>query len=394
METGVNPYTRYGHPVLFELIQIRRSEKEGLSMGRRKKNMSGEDATAGVSGDITGLVGRQTINDIARLADVSKKTVSRVLNKSPFVSVETREKIEAIIARTGYSPDPQARGLAFRRSFLVGIVFDNPNPQYVVNIQQGILDGLRGSGFELVIHPCDRHSRSYLADIRNFVERQKLFGVILTPSISEDEQLARMLEQMGCSYVRIASVPLDRPERMVVSHDRKGAAQAAVHLTQLGHRRIGFVSGPPTFRSSHERRSGLEDGLASAGLSLRAEFVAEGAYTFNSGALCGSMLLGRTERPTAIFCANDEMAAGLLQAARRAEVQVPRDLSVVGFDDFQIATQVWPTLTTIHSPIRSVALLAARGVFAGVDEGKGPTANSATLMPRLVVRESTGPAPS
>jgi LacI family transcriptional regulator len=363
-------------------------------MGRRKKNMTGEGTPAGVSGDIIELVGRPTINDIARLAEVSKKTVSRVLNKSPFVSVETRERIESIIARTGYSPDPQARGLAFRRSFLVGIVFDNPNPQYVVNIQQGILDGLRGSGFELVIHPCDRHSRSYLADIRNFVERQKLFGVILTPSISEDEQLARMLEQMGCSYVRIASVPLDRPDRMIVSYDRKGAEQAALHLTQLGHRRIGFVSGPSTFRSSHERRSGLEDGLAAAGLHLRPELVAEGAYTFDSGTSCGSALLGRAERPTAIFCANDEMAAGLLQAARRAGIQVPQDLSVVGFDDFQIATQVWPTLTTIHSPIRSVGLLAAQRLFAGADEGKVPMAESAALMPQLVVRESTGPVPA
>jgi LacI family transcriptional regulator len=362
-------------------------------MGRRKKNMAGEDAAAGVSGDISEIPGRPTINDIARLADVSKKTVSRVLNKSPFVSVETREKIEAIIARTGYSPDPQARGLAFRRSFLVGIVSDNPNPQYVVNIQQGILDGLRGSGFELVIHPCDRHSRSYVADIRNFVERQKLFGVILTPSISEDEQLARMLEQIGCSYVRIASVPLDRADRMIVSHDRKGGEQVALHLTKLGHRRIGFVSGPPTFRSSHERRSGLEDGLAAAGLHLRPEFVAEGAYTFDSGASCGSALLGRTDRPTAIFCANDEMAAGLLQAARQAGIRVPRDLSVVGFDDFQIAAQVWPTLTTIHSPIRSIGLLAAQRLFAGAYEGSAPIAGSEALMPQLVVRESTGPAP-
>jgi LacI family transcriptional regulator len=362
-------------------------------MGSRKRSAGDQTRPAGVSGDNRKPSGRPTINDIARMAGISKKTVSRVLNNSPFVSVETREKIDAIIARTGYTPDPQARGLAFRRSFLIGIVFDNPNPQYVVNIQQGILDGLRGSGFELVIHPCDRHSRSYLADIRNFVERQKLFGVILTPSISEDEQLARMLEQLGCSYVRIASVPLDRPDRMIVSCDRKGGEQAAIHLIQLGHRRIGFVSGPSTFRSSHERRAGLEEGVAAAGVSLRPELTAEGAYTFESGLTCGTQLLSRGERPTAIFCANDEMAAGLLQAARRAGIQVPRDLSVVGFDDFQIATQVWPTLTTVHSPIRSIGLLAAQRLFAGDQEGKSPVADPESLMPKLVVRESTGPAP-
>jgi LacI family transcriptional regulator len=199
-------------------------------MARSKKDLTPGDKPVDTPKDPGAMPDRPTINDIARFAQVSKKTVSRVLNKSPFVSVETRQKIEAIIARTSYSPDPQARGLAFRRSFLVGIVFDNPNPQYVVNIQQGILDGLRGSGLELVIHHCDRNNRNYVADVRDFVERLKLFGVILTPSVSEDEQLARMLEQIKCAYVRVASVLLDRPERMVVSHDRKGGEQAAQHL--------------------------------------------------------------------------------------------------------------------------------------------------------------------
>jgi LacI family transcriptional regulator len=363
-------------------------------MGRRKAEVTPGDSPAGSPKDPAALPERPTINDIARFAQVSKKTVSRVLNKSPFVSRETREKIEAIIARTSYSPDPQARGLAFRRSFLVGIVFDNPNPQYVVNIQQGILDGLRGSGLELVIHPCDRLSRTYLADIRHFVERLKLFGVILTPSVSEDEQLARMLEQIKCSYVRIASVPLDHPERMIVSHDRSGGEQAARHLTGLGHRRIGFISGPLTFRSSHERRAGLEEGLAAAGLQLRPDFVAQGAYTFESGMSCGSGLLGRAERPTAIFCANDEMACGLLHAARHAGLRVPEDLSVVGFDDFQIATQVFPTLTTLHSPIRAIGMLAAQKLFDGAADPKPPGGDRSAPLPQLVVRQSSGPAPA
>ena len=362
-------------------------------MSRRKENVPPGDNTADNPQDSPALPDRPTINDIARFAQVSKKTVSRVLNKSPFVSAETREKIEAIIARTSYSPDPQARGLAFRRSFLVGLIFDNPNPQYVVNLQQGVLDGLKGSGLEVVIHPCDRLSRTYLADIRNFVERLKLFGVILTPSVSEDEQLARMLEQVKCTYVRIASVLLDAPERMVVSHDRKGGEQAARHLTGLGHRRIGFISGPPTFRSSHERRAGLEEGLVAAGLQLRPDFIAQGAYTFDSGVSCGRLLLSRPERPTAIFCANDEMASGLLHAAREAGLRVPEDLSVVGFDDFQIATQTFPALTTLHSPIRSIGVLAARKLSESQADPQAVADPSAPL-PELVVRRSSGPAPS
>src|SRR4051794_1762629 len=113
---------------------------------------------------------RATINDIARLANVSKKTVSRVINQSPFVKEATRAKIDAVIQQIGYAPDPQARGLAFRRSFLIGLIYDNPNAQYIVNIQDGVLDALRGSGFELVVHPCDRLSEDFLPGIRRFIE--------------------------------------------------------------------------------------------------------------------------------------------------------------------------------------------------------------------------------
>src|SRR5687767_1506233 len=141
------------------------------------------------AGAAAGLGRRATINDIARLASVSKKTVSRVINQSPFVKEETRAKIDAVIREIGYQPDPQARGLAFRRSFLIGLVYDNPNAQYIVNIQDGALDALRGSGFELVVHPCDRRSEDFVPGVRRFVERQKLHGVILLPPVSEDQNL-------------------------------------------------------------------------------------------------------------------------------------------------------------------------------------------------------------
>jgi LacI family transcriptional regulator len=336
---------------------------------------------------------RLTINDIARLAEVSKKTVSRVLNQSPFVKQETRDRVNAIMRETSYTPDPQARGLAFRRSFLIGMVYDNPNPQYVVNMQQGLLDGMRGSGFELVVHPCDRSSPTFLQDVRAFVERQKLFGVVLPPSVAEDERLPPIFNDLGCAYVRIASVPLDAPEHMIVSFDRLGGAAVGRHLADLGHRRVGFISGPATFRSSTERRGGLEDVLAERGLSLAADYVVEGAYTFKSGEEGGRALLALPERPTAIFAGNDEMAAGVLHAARKAGLRVPQDLTVVGFDDFQIASRVWPSLTTVHTPTREVGRLAALKVIGRGDDGPPSEEDLAKLVPHLVIRESSGPAP-
>src|SRR5580698_10352280 len=159
---------------------------------------------------------RATINDIARLAGVSKKRVSRVINQSPFVRDETRARIDAVIKQIGYVPDPQARGLAFRRSFLLGLVYDNPNAQFIVNAQEGVLDALRGSGFELVVHPCDRNSEDLVAGVRRFVERQKLHGVILLPPVSENPQIARALREIACQFVRLASVRLDNTSHMVV----------------------------------------------------------------------------------------------------------------------------------------------------------------------------------
>ena len=329
---------------------------------------------------------RPTINDIARLAGVSKKTVSRVINASPYVQKETRERIEAVIAEHGYAPDPQARGLAFRRSFLIGLVYDNPNPQYVVNMQLGLLDGMKGSGFELVVHPCNRASPTFLADLRGFIERQKLFGVVLTPSVSEDERVAALMSDIGCEYVRVASVSLDTPEHMIETRDRLGGEAAAHHLADLGHSRLAHISGPPSFRSSRERREGFEAGLAARGLKLEPRYSQEGAYTFESGIECAAALLKLTPRPTAIFAGNDEMAAGVLQAARQMGVAVPRDLSVVGFDDFEIARRLWPSLTTIRTPTREIGRLAVERLMGRDDEARAEK----DRLPMLVIRESSG----
>jgi LacI family transcriptional regulator len=342
---------------------------------------------------------RPTINDVARLAQVSKKTVSRVINRSPFVSVETRDRVETVIADLGYSPDPQAQGLAFRRSFVIGFIYNNPNPQYIVNAQQGILDAARERGFELMVRPCDLGSPTFLDDMRAFVERQKLFGVIMFPRVSEDERLADLLASLGCPYIRVASVALDDPESMIVSHDDEGAYEAARHLAALGHKRIALITGPQSFRSVHERRRGFEAGLASCGLTLDPRYVAEGEYTFESGVAQADALLRLDSRPTAICTLNDEMAAGVYRAAHVLGLSIPGDLSVVGFDDAPIATRLWPPLTTVLLPIREMGRKAALALMAELDGGPKKTDGQSRITPSLIVRESTAgpvwtPSPS
>nr|WP_205967422.1 LacI family DNA-binding transcriptional regulator [Aquisalinus luteolus] len=331
---------------------------------------------------------KPTINDVARIAGVSKRTVSRVINNSPLVKEKTRTEIGKVIDIVGFSPDPQARGLAFRHSYLIGMIYDNPNPQYVVNMQQGILAGLNKSGHELVLHPCDRESDTFLQDVRQFIERLKLFGVILTPSVSEDERIVEMLREIGCAYIRIASVALEDNDNMIVSNDRIGGREAGRHLAGLGHERIGFISGKPSFRSSRERRAGFEEALAERGLTLDPALVRDGAYTFQSGLERGRELLQMDPRPTAIFAANDEMAVGVLQALSIAGLRVPDDMSIMGYDDFQISISVWPRITTVHSPVSRLGELAAEKLLL-LKEQEGLAGGDETCTPWLIEREST-----
>lgn len=331
-----------------------------------------------------------TISDIARLANVSKKTVSRVINHSGLVKPATRDRILQIVDKHGYRPDPQARALALRRSYLVALISDQPNPQYVVDMQRGILEAMAGTAYQLVVRPCDRSSPTLYDDICEIITLQKFFGVVLTPSISEDDELIGRLRRIECPYVRIAAVSLDTPENMIETHDYVGAAEAARHIASLGHERIAHIHGPNTFLSASERLRGFKVGLAEYSLKLDPAYVLKGGYTFESGMECGRQLLELPQPPTAVFCGNDEMAVGVYQAARRAGLAIPEDLSIVGFDDAPIATRIWPTLTTVRLPIVHMGRIAAQLLISNHDRMAMEPPSATSVMPSLLVRDSTG----
>jgi LacI family transcriptional regulator len=328
------------------------------------------------------------------MAGVSKKTVSRVINHSGLVKTETRDRILQIVKQHGYQPDPQARALALRRSTLVALISNQPNPQYIVDIQGGILEAMAGTSYPLVIRPCDRSSPTLHDDICEIVSHQKLFGVILTPSISEDDELIGRLRQIGCPYVRIAAVSLDTPDNMIETHDYVGAAEAARHIAALGHSRIAHIHGPDTFLSAAERLRGFRVGLAEYGMKIEEHYLMKGGYTFESGVECGKSLLTQADPPTAIFAGNDEMAVGVYQAARQAGLRIPEDLSIVGFDDAPIATRIWPTLTTVRLPIVHMGRIAAQLLVSNHDRMAMEPPSATSVMPRLVIRGSTDSPPN
>ena len=336
---------------------------------------------------------RHTINDVARLSRVSKKTVSRVINDSPSVADETRERVNGVIRELGYAPDPQARGLALRRSLVIGLVYDDPNPQGVVDAQQGILDAATAAGVELMVRACDRNAPDFLAGMRAFLERGRFTGVVLFPPVSEDERLAALLTSLDTPYIRVVSAALDAPSSRLVTDDAEGARAVARHLTGLGHRRVGLIAGPPDVRWAHERRRGFEEGLAEAGLRLDPAHVEEGGGAFGAGVEGARRLLAKPDRPTAVFALNDEMAAGAYRVAHALGLAIPQDLSVAGFDDAPIAARLSPPLTSVRAPVREAGRIAAEILIARArrPEPPRPARPAPRLSPRLVVRGSTGP---
>lgn len=328
-----------------------------------------------------------TIDDVARVAGVSIRTISRVLNKSPKVGEETRLAVEAIIRDLGYSPSSRARALASGRSYLIAVVQDDPNAQVIGALQRGIVEVCSRHGYELVVHPVSFRDPNVAHDIEKFVLRSRVDGLIILPPTSEIAAIPERLTTMGVPSVGIACVPVSAYPSMLVSEERGATGDLARHLLDLGHRRIAMIEGPPQFRSARERKEGFLAALEASGLPIELEFR-PGDYGFDSGMAAARSLLAMTRPPTAIFACNDTMAAAVVKAARETAVTMPDRLSVAGFDDSELASMISPSLTTIRRPLRDMARIATEQLLALIAQ-QGGVAPVQTIEASLVVRAST-----
>lgn len=334
-----------------------------------------------------------TINDVAAMAGVSKRTVSRVINASDKVNKATRARVTEVIEQLKFIPNRQARGLAASRSYLIGLIYDTPT-LFINSIQKGILSVCGAAGYELVVHACQVDSDDMLGEATRFVNRAHLDGVLVLPPISDNDEFAGQLDNIGCRHVRFTSVPGDEPWKLVVADYLPAIMEMTGHLVALGHREFGFISGPRNNVSSQKRQEMFTRALAHHGLGLPGEMVVEGAFTFDSGIGAAKNMLARSKRPTAIFAANDEMAFAVMNVASEMGLKIPRDLSLVGFDGTSFSTFVVPSLSTIIRQSDAMARLGTQKLLALIDGGPEAAADFETMIfPRFVPRESTGPAP-
>ncbi|QOC21764.1 LacI family DNA-binding transcriptional regulator [Wenzhouxiangella sp. AB-CW3] len=340
---------------------------------------------------------KPTIKDVAKLANVSFKTVSRVINEESAVGKKTRDKVWAAIRELNYSPNRAARGLRGTTSS-IAFIYDNPNSNYVIAMQHGILGECRKQGYELVIHPCDSSRKDLVEEALEMIERSQVGGLVLTPPISENDEVVDAFVEHGIRFVRIVSgsQPPDDRSSCIFIDDRQAAFEETRHLIDLGHSDIAFLGGDEEHASSGERLKGFQLAMQEYGLSVEPERILPGQYSFESGVERTRRLLRPGNKPpTAIFACNDEIAAGALFAARIQGVDVPRDLSIVGFEDSPFSRQSWPNLTTARQPTSTIASRAAALLIDTIkrkDRLEGP-APSEGFLPHLVVRDSTCPPP-
>jgi len=337
-------------------------------------------------------VSRPTIKDVARHANVSLKTVSRVINGEASVRDDTRERVQRAIDELDYAPDQAARNLRGATSHALGLVYDNPNPYYVISVQNGVLAACRDQDFGLQIHPCDSNAPDLADELRELVGHARLAGLVLAPPMSERMELIRYLAEHGIRFVRIISAAEDPNDGYpcVYVDDRDAAYDITEHLIQLGHQRIGFLWGGAEHRSSPERFKGYEAALKDYGIPLDKKLVIPGDYSFDDGFRGARRLFALREPPTAIFGSNDEIAAGVLAAAKANGIDVPYELSIAGFEDSPFSRQSWPALTTAKQATEDIARHAALRLIAELKPaGSGVLHVNRGFSPQLVIRDST-----
>jgi LacI family transcriptional regulator len=334
---------------------------------------------------------RTTIVDVARQAGVSTKTVSRVLNGEPHVTAEVTRRVHEAARAVNYHPNMLARALVQRRSHLIGLVYENPSPSYVVDLQMGVLHRLRGEHYRLVVIPVASISE-HEAEVVGLLRSAALDGVVLAPPASDSARIMADLDAAAIRFARIAPTRfLDAGPSNLID-DTSAAREIAAHVIALGHRRIGIIMGDPTHASADARLIGYREAFEAAGLPFASDRVEQGFYTYESGFAAARNLLSHADRPTAILAQNDDMAVGALNAAREAGLEVPNDLSIAGFDDSEVARIAWPAITTVRQPVFDMAVAAADMVVTQLS-GSAPRMRRSHRH-ELMIRQSTGPLPA
>ncbi len=330
---------------------------------------------------------RMVIRDIAALAGVSVATVSRVLNGRPDVSSTTRNAVLRHIREHDYVTSRSARALAGGRTGLIGLTIPYMVDNYFAQILTGATEAVYERDARLVVCPTRYEHDREVSLLERLMHGTTDGALLIVPLETPAELVA--LRRRGYPFV-VVDPPflLDESIPVVCASNWSGARMATEHLLQLGHTRIGAITGEQVQWASHDRKAGYQSALVAAGLAVDPMLIVEADFSSDGGYRAAHHLLAQHDAPTAIFAFNDNMALGVLRAARERGIDIPSRLSVLGFDDIDMAAMVTPELTTIRQPLQEIGRVAASVLYRMLD-GQPLDATRIELSTRLVVRAST-----
>ena len=333
-----------------------------------------------------------TIDEVAAHAGVSPMTVSRVVNGHASVREGNRDRVQRSVLELDYRPNLAASALAAAQTTCIALIYTNPSATYLRELLVGALRGSTRAAAQLVIASWDELGPK----ARREAARQlatRVAGVILPPPLCESKAIVSAFVNAGVAVVAIASSHFSGRISCVRIDDRHASRDIVTHLVAQGHRRIGYITGDPNQTASDQRSQGYRDALADAGIAHDETLVQPGYFTYRSGLEAAEHLLALPHPPSAIFASNDDMASAVVSVAHRRGLQVPGDLSVVGFDDTSASTMVWPELTTIHQPVADMADTAIDILLREIR--RAPSSRQATvnhvLPHQLITRASVSP---
>ena len=339
---------------------------------------------------------RVTLKDIAREVGLSVTAVSRALNGHKDVSEATRARVLDVARRLNYYPNSIAQGLVTQKSRTVGLFSVTAAPTYsmmsdpfAAELIDAILERFGETGYDVLFFS---RSRIESADSYVALAVQRQIDAAIFLGLRTDDRRYEELRTISIPLITV-DVPIDVEWATCIGCDQvKGARMAVSHLIEHGHRRIAFISGHWHAPVSHERCRGYIEAMEEAGLPIKSEWIVEGDFTRASGVRCMDLLLSLDPRPTAGFCASDLMAFGAMAMARLKGLHVPRDISIVGFDDIREAAVAQPPLTTVHQPRHRLGTMVADTAIQAIQGGRGWKGKGRIqLEPILVSRESVAP---
>ncbi len=329
-----------------------------------------------------------TLDDIAKLAGVSRATASRALNDRPDVSPAVRQRVQAILKETGFQPHAAAHMLAMQRSDMIGLVITR-------TVQSIFADPYFPRLAEGIAQACNQNHLTFSLFVeyeletllRRITRRGFLGGVVVQVEGLDNPLIPRLVQHRDLPVVVVGKPPQGIHVSYLDVDNAGGAYQAVTHLIKLGHRRIGMITGPMISGSGQDRLAGYSQALQDHGLEVDKALLVEGDYTEEGGYRLTRPLM--TLKPSALFVGSDLMARGVIRALREMSLSVPRDVALVSFDDLPPATIASPLLTTIRQPIKRIGILAVETLLNRIENGAEPV-RSQSLPTELIIRESCG----